>query len=151
MPSRCMRVLKDSRWSSGSFIPSWVSKDGIQNLGDNGQDVTCAMKGDVVQCTRLSSVVVPPFMSFIIRSILSFIAFILVSHCALPVSGSQSNASYLLVRLLGTLLSVLSSSRRSFLDWWWLVRSWWLLASSRCFHSCSTSNTWFYCTRALFC
>ena len=147
-----MRVLKDSRWLSGSFIPSWVSKDGIQNLSGNGQDVTCAIKGDVVRCTRLSSVAVPPFISFIIRSILSFIAFILVSHCALLVLGSQSNASCLLVRLLGTLLSILSSSQWSFLDWWWLVRSWWLLASSRCFRSCSThtSNAWFYCTRALF-
>ena len=72
--------------------------------------MTYAMKGESVQCTRSSSVDVRHFMAFIIRSILSFIAFISTSHRALLASSSQGGAFTLPVRLLGVLLSASSSS-----------------------------------------
>ena len=72
--------------------------------------MTYAMKGELMRCTRSSSVDVRHFIAFIIRSILSFIAFISTSHHALLASGSRGGAFTLPVRLLGVLLSASSSS-----------------------------------------
>ena len=117
MPWRCKRVLKNSRWSSESFVPSQVSKDGIWKLGGRRQDVTRAMKGESIQCTKPSSMAIHPFIVFIIRSILS-ISFSSASHRVLPVLGLRGGASSLPVCLLAALLSALSSSWRPSLKWW---------------------------------
>lgn len=47
-PYRCMRVLNDSKWLSGSFNLSYASTYGIQNLPGRGKEVTYAMKGESV-------------------------------------------------------------------------------------------------------
>ena len=47
-PCRCMRVLNDSRWSEGSFDPSYASTCGILNLTGKGKDLTGAVKGELV-------------------------------------------------------------------------------------------------------
>ena len=47
-PCRCMRVLNYTRWSRGSFDPSYASTCGILNLAGRGKDVTSAMKGESV-------------------------------------------------------------------------------------------------------
>ena len=47
-PYRCMRVLNDSRWSWGSFDPSYASTCGILNLAGRGQDMIGAVKRESV-------------------------------------------------------------------------------------------------------
>ena len=50
-PYRCMKVLNDSRWLSGSLDPSYVSTYGIQNFAGRGKDVTSAAKWESVLWT----------------------------------------------------------------------------------------------------
>ena len=56
-PCRCIRVLNDSKWSSGSFDPSYASTCSIQNLARRGKKVTCAMKGESIRWTSSSKLV----------------------------------------------------------------------------------------------
>ena len=51
-PCRCIRVLKDSKWSMGSLDSSYVSNYGIQNFGGKGNKVTDAVNGELVRWTR---------------------------------------------------------------------------------------------------
>ena len=44
-PYRCMR---DSKWLSRSLDSSYASTYRIQNLAERGQEVTCAMNGELV-------------------------------------------------------------------------------------------------------
>ena len=46
---RCMKVLKDFRWSSGSLDPSYVSTCGIWNFAERGKEVTGTVKGDSIR------------------------------------------------------------------------------------------------------
>ena len=39
-PCRCLRVLNDFRWSSGSFDPSYVFTCGMRNFAGRGKEVT---------------------------------------------------------------------------------------------------------------
>ena len=110
-PCKCMRVLNDFRWSSGSFLPSYVSTYGIQNLAGRGQEVTCVVKGKSIRWTSSSRLEdTPPLMAFIIMSILSFIICMSCTMRIVPFSESDewSMSSYLL-HLLAMLLSSRSS------------------------------------------
>ena len=74
-PCKCIRVLNDSRWSKGSFDPSYASTYGILNLAGRGKDVTSAVKGELVWWTSSSKLVDTwPFRAFIIISSLSSFA-----------------------------------------------------------------------------
>ena len=128
---RCIRVLNDSRWSSGSFIPSYVSTCGIRNLAGKGQELTHAVKGESIRWTSSSELEdICPLIAFIIMSILSFIIYISYGMHIIPLSKSNewSTSSYWL-RLLATLLY----SRSSF-SCWSPVRRWQPSCSSL-FHS----------------
>ena len=48
-PYKCMRVLNDSKWSSGSREPSYASTCDIRNLARRGKEVTYAVKGESVR------------------------------------------------------------------------------------------------------
>ena len=56
-PCKCMRVLSDSRWLSESFDPLYSLTWGIRNLGEKGQDMTCAAKGESIRQTNWSKLV----------------------------------------------------------------------------------------------
>ena len=108
---RCMGVLKNFRRSSGSFILSYVSTYGIQNLADRRQKVTCTVKGKLIWWTSSSRLEdTPPLMAFIIMSILSFI---ICMSCAMRIASfSESDGwstSSCQLRLLAMLLSFGSS------------------------------------------
>ena len=45
---RCIRVLNDSKWLSGSCDPLYASTCDIRNLVGRGKEVTCVMKGESV-------------------------------------------------------------------------------------------------------
>ena len=71
---KCMKVLNDSRWSSGSFDPSYVSTCDIRNFTRRGKEVTSAVNGELVRWTNSSKLVdTHPIMAFIIMYIFSFI------------------------------------------------------------------------------
>ena len=81
-PCRCLRVLKDSRWSSGSLDPSYVSTCGIRNFVGRGKDVTSMENGESIRWTGLSKLVdTRLLMAFIIMSIFSFIICISWAIC----------------------------------------------------------------------
>ena len=83
-PCRCMRVLNDSKWSSGSFDSSYASTFGIRNLAGRGKEVTHVVKGESVRWTRSSRLVdTCPLMAFIIISIFSFI---ICMSCAMRIA-----------------------------------------------------------------
>ena len=76
-PCKCMRVLNDCRWSSGSLDPSYISTYGIRNFTRRRKDVTSAMKKESVRWTSSSKLVdIHPLIAFIIMSIFSFIIYI---------------------------------------------------------------------------
>ena len=106
-PCRCMSVLNDSRWSSKSHNPSYVSTCGIWNLARKGKEVTCAVKGESVHWTNLSKLVdTYPFMAFIIMFIFSFIIYMSwVMRIALVSNSDKRLVSSDLSHLLGTSLS----------------------------------------------
>ena len=54
-PCICIRVLNVSRWSSGSFDPSYASTYDIRNLVGRGKEVTCAVKGDSIRWTSVGA------------------------------------------------------------------------------------------------
>ena len=56
-PCRYMRVLNNSRWSRGSFEPTYGSTYGILNLAGRGKDVTGVVNGESVQWTSSSKLV----------------------------------------------------------------------------------------------
>ena len=69
-----MRVLNDSRWSSESLDPPYVSTYSIQNFTGKVKEVTWAMNGESIHWTNSSTLVdTRPLMAFIIKSIFSFI------------------------------------------------------------------------------
>ena len=110
-PCRCMRVLNDSRWSEGSFDPSYASTCGILNLTGKGKDLTGAVKGELVQWTSSSKLVdTRPFRAFIIIFIFSFIVCISCVMRNAPTSNSKGRQvscwSCLLTALLSSWLSL---------------------------------------------
>ena len=112
-PCKCIRVLNDSRWSRGSFDPSYASTYGILNLAGRGKDVTSAVKGELVWWTSSSKLVdMWPFRAFIIISIFSFI--ICISNVMRNMLTSSSKGW--LVSYWSRLLKALLSSW-SFLSW----------------------------------
>ena len=105
-PYRCMRVLNNSRWSSGSFDPSYASTYGIWNLARRGKEVTCAVKGKSVRWTSSSSSVdTCPLMAFIIMSIFSFIICMSCATRIVPISSSDGRSVSCRSHLLAALLS----------------------------------------------
>lgn len=58
MSWKFIRIFKDLRWSSGSFILSQISKNGIQDFGGKGKEMTCtvervSMMDQVLKCSCL--------------------------------------------------------------------------------------------------
>lgn len=148
-PCRCMKVLNDSRWSSGSFDLSYASTCGIQNLARRGKEVTYAVNGESVQWTNLSrSVDTCPFMAFIIMPIFSTICM----SCAMwmvPISSSNKRSVSYQSRLLTALHSSWSSlSYRPFVGGWLSLRlrlslsSCWLLGCCSFLLFSCCSNSW---------
>ena len=147
-PYRCIRVLKNFRRSSGSFIPSYVSTCGIQNLADRGQEVTCTVKGKLIWWTSSSRLEeIPPLMAFIIMSILSFI---ICMSCAMRIASfSESNVwsmSSCRLHLLAMLLSSGSSlSYQSPVERWLLSYSSLFCSSCWLSRQAHRSFIWFTC------
>ena len=103
---RCMRVLNDSRWSRGSFDPSYTFTYGILNLVGRGKDVTGVVKGELVQWTSSSKLVdTQPLKALIIISIFSFIVCISYTIRNAPTSCSKGRLVSCWSRLLMALLS----------------------------------------------
>ena len=116
-PCRCMRVLNDSKWSRGSFDPSYASTYGILNLVGRGKDVIDAVKGELVRWTNSSKLVdTRPLISLIIISIFSFITYISCALHNVPTSNFKEQLVFCWSRLLAALLSSWSS-----LSWWSFV------------------------------
>ena len=89
-PYKCMRVLNDSRWSKGSFDPSYASTCGILNLASRGTDMTGAVKGKLVRWTSSSKLVdTRPLKAFIIIFIFSLIICISCVMRNVPTSNSE--------------------------------------------------------------
>ena len=108
---RCMKVLNDSRWSSGSLDSSYVSTYSIGNFAGKGKDVTSAMNGKSIRWTSSSKFVgTCSLMAFIIMSIFSFIICI---SWAMRIALTSISEGWLVSSepplLLGTLLSSCSS------------------------------------------
>ena len=130
---RCMRVLNDSRWSHRSFDPLYVSTWGIRNLDRRGQDVTCAVKGELVRWTSSSKLVDTRLLIvFIIMSILSFIICIFSAMRIAPLSSSDWK---LVSSCWSCLLAALFSSWSSHLRWSSVGR-WLSLCSLSRYSSC---------------
>ena len=106
-PCKCIRVLNDSRWSSGSLDSLYVSTCGIQNLTGRGRKVTCTVKGELVRWTSLSRLVYThPLMASIIISIFSFIVYMSYAMHIVPFSNSDGRlASFYQSHLLAVLIS----------------------------------------------
>ena len=106
-PYSCMRVLNDSRWSRGSFDPSYTSTCDIGNFARRGKKVTWVVNGESVQWTNSSKLLdTRPLMAFIIKSIFSFIICISwAMHAALTSISKGRLVSFWPSFLLGTLLS----------------------------------------------
>lgn len=73
-PCKCKQVLNNSKWSSGSHDPLYISTYGILNLARRGKEVNCTMKGEFVHWPNSSKLVdTCPLMPFFVMSIFSFI------------------------------------------------------------------------------
>ena len=95
---RCMRVLNDFRWLSGSLDPSYVSTYGIRNFAGKGKDVTSTVNGESVRWTSSSKLVdTCPFMAFMIMSIFSFII-CMSSAMRIALTSIQRDGLCLLIR-----------------------------------------------------
>ena len=95
IPCKCMRVLNDSKWSSGSRDLLYASICGIRNLTGRGKEVTCAVKGELIRWTSSSKLVdTYPLRALIIMSISSFIVYISVP-CATRRLPTQRDDWYL--------------------------------------------------------
>ena len=89
-PCKYMRVLNDSKWSSGSSEPSYAFTCGIRNLARRGKEVTYVVKGESVHYTSSSKLVdTYPLRAFIIMSIFSFIICISYTMRNAPTSSSE--------------------------------------------------------------
>ena len=85
-----MKVLNDSKWSSGSHEPSYASTCGIQNLAGRGKEVTCAVKGESVHYTSSFKLVdTRPLKVLIIMSVFSFIFYFSYARRNVPTSSSE--------------------------------------------------------------
>ena len=109
-PCRYIRILNNSRWTSGLFDPSYASTCGIRNLARRGRKVTCAVKGEsVLQTSSSRSVDTRPLLAFIIMSIFSFIICMSCTMQITPLSSSDGWSVTCQSRLLMMLLSSWSS------------------------------------------
>lgn len=73
-PSRCMRVLNDSWWSSRSLDSSYAFTCGIQNFVGREKEVIWAVNGESLRWTNSYKLAdTRPLKAFIITYIFSFI------------------------------------------------------------------------------
>ena len=130
---RCIRVLKDSKWSRGSF-------------GGRGNEVTDVVNGELVRWTKSSkSLNTRPLRAFIMKSISSFIIYISTTMWG----GVVFVADGRLMSCHSSLLEALLPSNPSWSFLLALVPSWsssWVLSPA--FFWCNySSRSWFCLVR----
>ena len=145
-PWRCIRVMKNSKWSKGSLDPSKFSTCGIQNFGGSGNEVMDAMNDESVRWTKSSrSLDTRLLRVFIIKFICSFIICISATIWGGTVSVMDG---WLVSRRFGLLGALLPSSP-SWFHLSTLVLSWsspWVFITTFFWRNCS-SRSWFYLVR----
>ena len=59
-------VLKDSKWSRGSLVPSKISKEGIRNFDGRGKEITFSVNGEsVLDGVLVVALAVAPVVAFV--------------------------------------------------------------------------------------
>ena len=138
IPWRCIRVMKDSKWSNGPCFRRSFPPVAYETSAVGGKNV---VKGELVRWTKLSrSLDTRPLRAFIIRSICSLIIYISATMWGGAMSMMDGRFMFGRFGLLGALLP-------SDPSWYLLsvlVPSWsfsWVLCPEFLWHSC-TSRSW---------
>ena len=143
---KCIRVLKDSKWSKGSLFPSYFSTYSIRNFDGRGKEVTDVVKGESVWWTKSSRLLDTRLLrAFIIRSIYSLIICISTTMWGGAMFAVDGRLTSSCSGLLGALLPFGPSWYLFFA----LVPSWsssWVLCPTFLWRSCSFGS-WFYLMR----
>ena len=145
-PCKCIKVLKDFRWSKRSLDPLKASTYGMRNFGRRRNKVTDAVNGESVWQTNSSrSLDTRPLRAFILKSIRSFI----ICISATMYGGAVSAVDGRLVSCCSGLLGALLPSGPSWSLLSALVPSYsspWLLGLASFWRGCS-SRSWFCLVR----